>query len=149
TSHGPSVSSAGVPGTAGPSREGRRASGADVSRETDADVSRETPGAGAARRIVAAHTTDLPRPAQPRVLTVANQKGGVGKTTTAVNTAAALRQSGLQVLAIDMGPQGNASTALGIEHGEDVAGIYDVLIDGTPLEDVVRESPSLPGLRCA
>lgn len=116
---------------------------------TGGDVSRETRDAGAARTVVAAHTTDLPRPLEPRVLTVANQKGGVGKTTTAVNMAAALSQSGLQVLVIDMDPQGNASTALGIDHGEDVAGIYDVLIDGTPLEDVVQESPSLPGLLCA
>lgn len=99
--------------------------------------------------VSAARTSDLPRPRDPRVLTVANQKGGVGKTTTAVNMAAALSQSGLRVVVIDMDPQGNASTALGIEHGGDVAGIYDVLIDGTPLQDVVHESPSLPGLWCA
>jgi len=92
---------------------------------------------------------DLPRPQQTRVLTVANQKGGVGKTTTAVNMAAALSQSGLRVLVIDMDPQGNASTALGIPHSGDVAGIYDVLIDGMPLAEVVRESPTLPGLWCA
>ncbi|MCK0113483.1 ParA family protein [Ornithinimicrobium sp. F0845] len=91
----------------------------------------------------------LPRPRETRILTVANQKGGVGKTTTTVNMAAALSQSGLNVLVVDMDPQGNASTALGIPHGGDTAGIYDVLIDGTPLAEVVRESPSLPGLWCA
>lgn len=91
----------------------------------------------------------LPRPRETRILTVANQKGGVGKTTTTVNMAAALSQSGLSVLVIDMDPQGNASTALGIPHGGDAAGIYDVLIDAAPLADVIRESPSLPGLWCA
>ncbi|WP_269759944.1 ParA family protein [Ornithinimicrobium faecis] len=119
---------------------------------SETSVSRETAGVAssdAPRAVAAAHTTDLPRPREPRVLTVANQKGGVGKTTTAVNMAAALSQSGLRVLVIDMDPQGNASTALGIDHGGDVAGIYDVLIDGAPLEDVVQESPSLPGLLCA
>jgi len=91
----------------------------------------------------------LPRPRETRIVTVANQKGGVGKTTTTVNMAAALSQSGLSLLVVDMDPQGNASTALGIPHGGDTPGIYDVLIDGTPLADVVQESPSLPGLWCA
>ena len=121
-----------------------------VSRETNGDstepVSRETEPR---RRVAPARTTDLPHPREPRVLTVANQKGGVGKTTTAVNMAAALSQSGLRVLVIDMDPQGNASTALGIAHGEGVPGIYDVLIDGVPLAEVVQESPTLPGLWCA
>ncbi|CAM3453979.1 CobQ/CobB/MinD/ParA nucleotide binding domain protein [Dermacoccus barathri] len=91
----------------------------------------------------------LPRPAHPRVLTVANQKGGVGKTTTTVNVAAALAQAGLQVLVIDIDPQGNASTALGIEHHSDVASVYDVIVEGTPLADVVQECPEIPGLWCA
>ena len=84
-----------------------------------------------------------------RVITVSNQKGGVGKTTTAVNLAAAMAQSGLRVLVIDMDPQGNASTALSIPHVSGTPGIYDVLIDGLPLADVVQECPQLPGLLCA
>ncbi len=74
----------------------------------------------------------FPKPAVPRVLTVANQKGGVGKTTTTVNVAAAMAQAGLQVLVIDLDPQGNASTALGIDHHAEVPSIYDVLVEGTP-----------------
>ena len=58
----------------------------------------------------------LPRPAKARVMVVANQKGGVGKTTSTVNMAAALAQHGLRVLVIDLDPQGNASTALSIDH---------------------------------
>lgn len=91
----------------------------------------------------------MPRPDQPRVLTVANQKGGVGKTTTTVNLAAALAQGGLRVLVIDTDPQGNASTALGIDHHTEVPSIYDVLVNGTALADVVQECPDVPGLSCA
>src|SRR5690625_800197 len=71
----------------------------------------------------------FPPPLQTRVFTVANQKGGVGKTTTAVNLAAALARSGLRVLVIDNDPQGNASTALGIDHQSGVRSTYDVLIN--------------------
>jgi cellulose biosynthesis protein BcsQ len=91
----------------------------------------------------------FPQPAVPRVLTVANQKGGVGKTTTTVNVAAAMAQAGLQVLVIDLDPQGNASTALGIDHHADVPSIYDVLVDGAALLDVVQACATVPGLFCA
>ncbi|MFJ6279475.1 MAG: ParA family protein [Actinomycetes bacterium] len=91
----------------------------------------------------------LPRPAATRVLTVSNQKGGVGKTTTTVNLAAALASAGLNVLVIDIDPQGNASTALGIEHHAEVDSIYDVLIDDLPLANVVAPCPDVPNLICA
>ena len=89
-----------------------------------------------------------PRPATTRIFTVSNQKGGVGKTTTTVNIAAALAQAGLKVLVIDNDPQGNASTALNIERQGDVAGTYEVLIDDVPLAEVIQPSPDIPGLEC-
>ncbi len=91
----------------------------------------------------------LPKPDKTRVLTVANQKGGVCKTTTTVNIAAGLAAAGLQVLVIDIDPQGNASTALGIDHRAEVASIYDVLIDDVPLDEVVAPCPDLDNLICA
>ena len=88
----------------------------------------------------------LPRPADPRVMVIANQKGGVGKTTTTVNMAAALAQHGLRVLIIDLDPQGNASTALGIDHSAGTPGVYEVLADGKSLGEVIRECPDVPNL---
>ncbi|MEP6629159.1 MAG: AAA family ATPase, partial [Lapillicoccus sp.] len=102
-----------------------------------------------ARRRISLSGRAFPRPAAPRVLTVANQKGGVGKTTTTVNIGAALAQAGLKVLIIDLDPQGNASTALGIDHHAEVASIYDVLVDGTALADVVQPCATVEGLLCA
>jgi len=91
----------------------------------------------------------LPRPARTRVMTIANQKGGVGKTTTTVNIAAALALQGLSVLVIDLDPQGNASTALSVEHHSNVPSIYDVLIEGRPISQVAVPVPEFDGLWCA
>jgi chromosome partitioning protein len=85
-------------------------------------------------------------PARTRVLVVANQKGGVGKTTTAVNIAAALAQGGQRVLLVDLDPQGNASTALGIAHEEGTPGAYQALIDDWPMTSLVQPCADLPGL---
>ena len=86
------------------------------------------------------------RPKRTRVMVVANQKGGVGKTTTTVNLAATLADHGLRVLVIDLDPQGNASTALGIDHHRGTPSSYDALVDGTPLNDLMQESSEAPGL---
>jgi len=89
----------------------------------------------------------LPRPDRPRVMVVANQKGGVGKTTTTVNVAAALAQHGMRVLVVDLDPQGNASTALSVEHHRGTPSSYDVLVDGAPIADVVQAHADIPGLQ--
>ena len=81
-----------------------------------------------------------------RVITVANQKGGVGKTTSTVNIAAAIAQAGHSVVVIDMDPQGNASTALGAVHHEGTPSIYEVLSGELTLVDVLQECPDVPGL---
>jgi chromosome partitioning protein len=101
------------------------------------------------RRRIALAGRRFPRPKGTRVITVSNQKGGVGKTTTTVNMAAALAQAGLRVLVLDIDPQGNASTALGIDHHADVPSVYDVLVEGRPLEEVVQPCPDIENLWCA
>ncbi len=88
----------------------------------------------------------LPRPSCTRVVALANQKGGVGKTTSAVNLAAALSVRGARVLLIDLDPQGNASTALGVDHSVGVPSVYDVLVGGKSIADVAQPVPDLPGL---
>jgi chromosome partitioning protein len=88
----------------------------------------------------------LPRPESTRILVVANQKGGFGKTTSTVNIAAALAQLGQRVLVIDLDPQGNASTALGVEHRRGVPSTYDALVDGVPLVEVISTCPEVANL---
>jgi chromosome partitioning protein len=80
----------------------------------------------------------LPKPPLPRVMAVANQKGGVGKTTTAINLGAALAELGYRVLLVDLDPQGNATTGLGINSRNLEATIYDVLLHDVPMEDAVE-----------
>ena len=106
------------------------------------DDSRETKVVGV-RRL----KDPMAKPASTRIFTVANQKGGVGKTTTTVNVAAALAMGGLRVLVIDLDPQGNASTALGVEHRES-AGVYEVLMGNAQMLDVVQKGAGFPVLDC-
>ena len=126
----------------------RRTALADAIPHSDDDTPLMRQAAADARLRITLRGRTLPAPSRTRVITVANQKGGVGKTTTTVNLAAALAQSGLRVLVIDVDPQGNASTALGIDHHSDIPGTYEVLVEGMPISDVVQQCPDVRGLEC-
>ncbi len=80
------------------------------------------------------------------VIAVCNQKGGVGKTTTAVNLGAALAERGLQVLLVDCDPQANATSGLGVRPSELVGSIYDVIVLGQPISELARKIDDVPGL---
>ena len=117
-----------------------------VAEAADLPIGRQA--AAAVRALNADGRHDFPRPATRRIITVANQKGGVGKTTTTVNLAVALALHGMRVLVVDLDPQGNASTGLGVPHTSGTPSVYEVLIDQVPIADVVQPADGVPRLSC-
>ncbi|WP_336084602.1 ParA family protein [Nocardia sp. SSK8] len=111
----------------------------------------ETPIAAEAQRasqILHPGKVTVPKPREQRIITIANQKGGVGKTTTTVNLAAALAHQGMTVLVVDLDPQGNASTALGVAHHSGVPSSYELLIGEVKVKDAIQQSPHSERLLC-
>ncbi len=111
----------------------------------------DTPIAQAARRaaqVMTPNSLSLPKPPQPRLITIANQKGGVGKTTSTVNLAASLSIHGLKVLVVDLDPQGNASTALGVEHRSGTLSSYELLIGECTAEEAMQPTTANENLFC-
>src|SRR3954470_11851581 len=115
---------------------------------TDFDSPIAMEGMRATRVLHAADQEPFPAPSRLRVITIANQKGGVGKTTSAVNLGVALALYGLRTLVIDLDPQGNASTALGVEHTVGTPSVYDTLVGDSPLSEVVHPTTASPILTC-
>jgi chromosome partitioning protein len=115
-------------------------------------MSIDTPLARAAEAAInlkLGNTEKLPNPKQTTIITIANQKGGVGKTTTAVNLAAALAKHGLEILVIDTDPQGNASTALNIDHRVGTPDVYSVLVEEIDFSEVIKPVAEIENLYCA
>ncbi len=122
-----------------------------VSRETSTEFEfGDTPIGRAAAQAIEVRSGELtmPRPRGHRIISVANQKGGVGKTTTTVNLAVALALAGLHVLVIDLDPQGNASTALDVERSVGTPSIYDVLLEEISAAEAIQTCPTAPRLGC-
>src|SRR6476469_3109314 len=117
------------------------------------DIVSHSPGEGTSSESEIVDLVDRQRVAQtpgnpPRVLAIANQKGGVGKTTTAINLGTALAAIGETVLILDLDPQGNASTGLGIDRKSRTFSSYDVLTSEAPLRDAILPT-AVPRLHIA
>ena len=137
---------------AGPRHRGRGEDGsAEVVLPVPPETATDTPIARAAQAALVARAGGpaWPRPRACRIITIANQKGGVGKTTTAVNLAASLALHGSRVLVVDLDPQGNASTALDVDHHTGIPSVYNVLVDDRPLAAIIRPVEAIPLLYCA
>ena len=150
TGEGPATREGASRGARGAGRSSRPASSplaADAAAMSDSPIMKALAQDHARRRELEGLVLDAPE--TTRILTVANQKGGVGKTSTTVNLAAALAMGGLNVLVIDVDPQGNASTALGIDHHAEVASMYEVLVESRPMAEVVQPCPDIERLWCA
>jgi chromosome partitioning protein len=152
----PRTSAAGVRQPVGPDNLGGASettgeSEVEVAIPAGPDAVGDTPIARAAQAAIFARGggAPWPRPSSCRVITIANQKGGVGKTTTAVNMAASLAMHGARVLVVDLDPQGNASTALDMEHRSGTPSVYNVLVDGQSLASVVKQVAGYQHLYCA
>ena len=117
---------------------------------TEDHTEEDTPLARASLAAIEMRSGDLtlPRPRHRRVFSVANQKGGVGKTTTTVNIGVALALHGLHVLIIDLDPQGNASTALGVQRTAGTPSVYDVLVGAITPAEAIQTCPDAPRLGC-
>jgi len=138
-----------VPSVPGASPEAVGATGGASASSSPAAAAWTPIAEEAARATRVKHPTDrLPRPVRRRVLAVANQKGGVGKTTSTVNLAAGLALQGLRTLVVDLDPQGNASTALGVEHRAGTPSVYEVLLGEIGIVDAVAVSPQSSNLLC-
>ena len=129
----PSTNPAGLDGASSPPRP------ADVVAHDEVDVPAGTTDGQDDHPAVAVDLgVDLPRPAHTRVIAIANQKGGVGKTTTTVNLGASLAERGLRTLVVDLDPQGNASTGLGLNIRDVEATMYEVILESAPIEDSIE-----------
>jgi chromosome partitioning protein len=134
---------------AGPADLSARGGGLALSDEADrGSAVHGAPGAAPASAASGPERV-WPRPGACRIITIANQKGGVGKTTTAVNLAASLAQHGSRVLVVDLDPQGNASTALDVDHRAGTMSVYNVLVEDRALAGIIRAVEDIPLLYCA